>query len=135
MHRRRTVILIAIAAIVFGAMTVLSGGRVLFGSPEVRAGLGNVVTFVLWFNFFAGFVYLLAGAGLWLRRRWAVAVSLGMAIGTTLIFAAFGLYVLNGAAFETRTVGALTLRALFWIAVTIVSRHDMQDPENERLWR
>ena len=126
MHSRRIVSGMAIAAIVFGAVTVLSGGRVLFGSDEVRTGLGNVVPFVLWFNFLIGFVYILAGTGLFRRRRWAVYVSLFVTISTILVFAAFGLHVMDGGTFETRTVGALTIRASFWIAVTIVAMRAMK---------
>ncbi|MDA8126584.1 MAG: hypothetical protein M0009_15530 [Deltaproteobacteria bacterium] len=133
MHSQRTTIVIAIAAILFGAATVLSGGRALFGSPEVQAGLGRTVPFVLWFNFIAGFLYVFAGAGLWLRRPWAVPLSLLVAVATIVVFAAFGLYVLNGGAFEMRTVGALAFRALFWVAAAIVARHLLQDPGNGRL--
>jgi len=111
----------AIAAIVFGGLTVLTGGRALFGSLESRAGFGNVVPFVLWFNFLSGFVYILAGAGLLMCRRWAVYTSLFLAVSTILVFVAFGVHVIGGGAFERRTVGALIIRSLFWIAVTIVS--------------
>ena len=76
---------------------------------------------------------LFRSTGLLLRRRWAVHVSLFVAAATLLVFAAFGLYVLNGGGFEMRTVGALTLRALFWIAMAIVARQDMPGPENGRL--
>lgn len=56
-------------AVVFGLATVISGGRALFGGAD----MGAVVPFVLWFNFVAGFAYLLAGIGLW-RGIW-VAIS------------------------------------------------------------
>ena len=133
MKTDRTVNWMAIAAIVFGAVTILSGGRALFGSLEMRAELGNVVPFVLWFNFLVGFVYILAGAGLLRRRRWAVYVSLFVAISTILVFAAFGLHVMDGGTFETRTVGALTIRVLFWIAVTIAAMRAMKSTPNGRL--
>lgn len=126
MNTHHTVNWIAIAAIVFGAVTVLAGGRALFGSLESRADLGNAVPFVLWFNFFVGFVYIIAGAGLLLYRRWAVYVSLFVAISTILVFAAFGVHVVDGGAFEIRTIGALTIRALFWIVVTMVSIRAMK---------
>jgi hypothetical protein len=116
----------AIAAIVFGGLTVFTGGRALFGSLESRAGFGNVVPFVLWFNFLTGFVYIVAGAGLLLCRRWAVYTSLFIAVSTILVFAAFGVHVIGGGAFERRTVGALIIRSLFWIAVTIVSIRAMK---------
>jgi hypothetical protein len=116
----------AFAAIVFGALTVLTGSRALFGSLESRAAFGNAVPFVLWFNFLAGFVYIVAGAGLLLCRHWAVYTSLFVAVSTILVFVAFGVHVIGGGAFERRTIGALMIRSLFWIAMTIVSMRAMK---------
>jgi hypothetical protein len=64
MNRLRIVQVLAILVIAFGALTLFSGGQALFGSPEARAAVGNAVPFVLWFNFSADFVYILAGVGL-----------------------------------------------------------------------
>jgi len=132
MNANRAVKWMAIAAIVFGALTVLTGGRALFGSLESRADFGNTVPFVLWFNFLAGFVYIVAGTGLLLCRRWAVYTSLFVAASTILVFVAFGVHVIGGGAFERRTIGALTIRSLFWIAVTIVSIRAMKRTPNLR---
>src|SRR3989304_5205265 len=79
MNANRVVNRMAIAAIVFGGVTVLTGGRALFGRWEWRGDFGNAVPFVLWFNFLAGMVYIRAGAGLLLCRRWAVYTSLFVA--------------------------------------------------------
>ena len=126
MNANRIVTWMAIGAIVFGVVTVLTGGRALFGSLESRADFGNAVPFVLRFNFLAGFVYIAAGAGLLLRRRWAVYTSLFVAVSTILVFAAFGVHVIGGGTFERRTIGAMTIRSLFWIVVTIVSIRAMK---------
>ena len=126
MNANRIVTWMAIGAIVFGVVTVLTGGRALFGSLESRADFGNAVPFVLRFNFLAGFVYIVAGAGLLLRRRWAVYTSLFVAVSTILVFAAFGVHVIGGGTFERRTIGAMTIRSLFWIVVTIVSIRAMK---------
>jgi hypothetical protein len=104
-------------AIVFGALTILSGGRALFGGPEARAAVGAAVPFVLWFNTLAGFAYVAAGLGLLARRRWALPLSVAIAAATLVVFAAFGLHVLWGGAFEMRTVWAMTLRAAFWMVI------------------
>ena len=117
---------LAIAAIAFGALTVFSGGRALFGGMEARAELGNVVPFVLWFNFIAGFVYVVAGVALLRTRRWAAAAALLLAVVTVLVFLAFAVHILAGGAFEARTVGALSLRSLFWIAVALVALRAMK---------
>jgi hypothetical protein len=130
MNANRSVNWMAAAAIVFGIMTVLTGGRALFGSLESRADFGNAVPFVLWFNFLAGFVYIVAGVGLLLCRRWAVYTSLFVAVSTILVFVAFGVHVIGGGAFERRTIGALTIRSLFWVAVTILSIRAMKRTPN-----
>ncbi len=126
MNANRNVNGIAIVAIVFGGVTVLTGGRALFGGSETRAGFGNTVPFVLWFNFLAGFAYIAAGAGLLLRRRWAAYASLFVAVSTILLFLIFGVYIIGGGAFERRTIAALTIRSLFWVAVTILSIREMK---------
>jgi hypothetical protein len=124
----RTLKWLAIAALVFGLATVVSGGRALFGSVESRAAVGQAVPFVLWFNFLSGFVYLVAGAGLLWRRRWAVYASLFVAVSTLLVFLAFGVHVFGGGAYELRTVGAMTLRLLFWVAVAVASFRALKTP-------
>jgi hypothetical protein len=113
---------LALAGFLFGLVTIVSGGRALFGSPEARAAVGQAVPFVLWFNFLAGFGYVVAGAGLLGRRAWAAHLSLFLAAATLLVFGAFAVHVLGGGAFESRTVGAMILRSSFWIAVALVAR-------------
>ena len=116
---------LAIAAIAFGVLTVFSGGRALFGGMEARAGLGNIVPFVLWFNFLAGFVYVLAGATLLLAKPRAAPLALFLAVSTILVFLAFAVHIAAGGAFEARTAGAMSLRSLFWIAVALVALRAM----------
>jgi len=117
--RPRWAIAAGILAIAFGAVTVFEGGRMLFGRPEIRASAGNIVPFVLWFNFIAAFAYLMAGLGLLLWKRWAAQLSAGIAVTTLAVFAAFGIHVALGGAFEARTVGAMMLRSIIWIAIAV----------------
>lgn len=112
-------------AVVFGLLTVVSGGRALFGGPEARAAVGNAVPFVLWFNTLAGFAYVAAGIGLLTRKRWGVWLSVAILLATLVVFAAFGLHVFQGGAYETRTVGAMTLRAAIWLAIAIAAFREM----------
>jgi len=112
----------ALVALAFGALTVFSGGRVLFGLEAARAAAGNYVPFVLWFNFLAGFAYIAAGVGLWLWQRWAAWLALGIATATALVFAAFGVHIALGGAFEPRTVAAMTLRTAFWVAIAVAAQ-------------
>ena len=107
----------SILAVLFGLMTLKEGGTVLFGGEAARAAAGAYVPFVLWFNFLAGFAYVVAGVALWRRQSWSAGLALGIALTTALVFAAFGAYVANGGAYETRTVVAMALRTTVWLAI------------------
>ena len=107
----------SVFAVLFGLMTLKEGGTVLFGGEAARTAAGAYVPFVLWFNFLAGFAYVVAGLGLWWRQGWAAGLALGIALTTALVFAAFGVHVLNGGAYETRTMAAMALRTTVWLAI------------------
>jgi len=109
----------SIVAVVFGLMTIKSGGSVLFIDGEARRAAGNYVDFVLWFNFCAGFFYVATGIGIWLEKAWAPAAAITIAALTLLVFAAFGIHVFYSGDYEQRTVVAMTLRSVIWIAIAI----------------
>jgi hypothetical protein len=111
---------LAIIAVIFGLLTIISGGRTLFDA-EAQRQAGNYVSFVLWFNFVAGFAYVIAGVGLWFQQRWSIWFSFAIAAGTFLVFAAFGLQIWHGGSYEMRTVAAMGLRALTWLAISAVA--------------
>ena len=106
--------MISTIAILFGLLTLKSGGMVLFVDGPDRVAAGNYVPFVLWFNFLAGFLYLLAGVGLWFQQRWAVWLAGAIFIATLVVFAFFGLHILDDGLYEYRTVIAMSLRSTVW---------------------
>ncbi len=115
--KSRSVIIMAIIAALFGILTLKSGFDVLFIDGPARVAAGNYVPFVLWFNFYAGFAYILAGVGLFLWHPWAVNLSLMIAMSTLLVTIAFGIHILAGGGFEMRTVGAMVLRSGVWLII------------------
>ena len=118
MSRRPLSLTIAAAvAVIFGLLTIVSGGRALFGGVD----MGAVVPFVLWFNFGAGFAYVLAGIGLWRGAGWAPMLSLGIALATVAVFTAFLWHVVSGGAWEARTMGAMILRTGIWTAIAALA--------------
>ena len=112
---------ISLVAVGFGLLTIKEGGMVLFGDAAARSAAGNYVPFVLWFNFVAGFAYVIAGAGLWMQQRWAAWLAVAIAAATALTFAAFGAHVYSGGAYEQRTVIAMSLRTLTWVAIAAIA--------------
>lgn len=112
---------IAVVALLFGVRTIMSGWLVLFGGEEGRQLGGNYVSFVVWFNFLAGFAYVVAAVGLAFSRPWAARLALAIAGATALVFLAFGLQALGGTLVEQRTIGAMTLRTGLWAAIGLFS--------------
>jgi uncharacterized membrane protein (DUF2068 family) len=112
---------ISLVAIGFGLLTIKEGGSILFGDEAARSAAGNYVPFVLWFNFVAGFAYVIAGAGLWMQQRWVAWLAVAIAAATALTFAAFGAHVATGGAYEQRTVIAMSLRTLVWVMIAAIA--------------
>jgi hypothetical protein len=117
---------LAIVAVLFGVATVFSGGSVVFGVGQAQQAAGNYMPFVVWFNFLAGFAYVVAGVGLFFWRRWAIALSAIIAAATLLVFAAFGLQALSGMDYEPRTIGAMVLRSSLWLAIAFFARASLK---------
>ena len=118
LKRSRALLVAAAVAIAFGLLTIVSGAGALFGVAE----MGDVVPFVLWFNFLAGFAYVAAGIGLWRGTSWGWWLSVGIAVATALVFLAFLAHVLLGNAYEMRTLGALVLRLGVWTVIAATAR-------------
>ncbi len=130
LHRTAAIWVFSILATVFGLLTIKSGGAVLLFDGEARLAAGHYVPFVLWFNFFAGFVYIVAAIALWLMRPWAVWLSLLLAVATLVVFAAFGLHILNGGEYEMRTVAAMTLRSTVWVVFAAYAWYRLERHNN-----
>ena len=113
--------IISVLGLGFGLLTIMEGGAVLFGDGAARAAAGHYVPFVVWFNFLAGFAYVTASVGLWLQQRWALWLAAAIAVATAVTFAALGMHINSGGAYEQRTVVAMSLRALVWVVITSVA--------------
>lgn len=111
---------VAVLAMAFGVVTMISGGSILQGVGNSREMAGAFVPFVVWFNFGAGALYLLTAVGIWKGRGWAFSLAVFIAATTALVAGAFALHVIQGGAFEMRTVGALTFRTGFWAVIAFI---------------
>ena len=96
MKHYRLIDVLSGVAIIFGVLTVYSGANALFGSTQAKAAAGNVVLFVLWFNFLGGFGYVLTASGLMLKRQWGVWGAMLLAVLTALVSLAFAVGIRLG---------------------------------------
>jgi hypothetical protein len=126
----RTWTLIAtVVAVLFGLLTIKEGGSVLLDNEQAVRAAGDYVPFVLWFNTAAGFAYVAAGVGLWLRQRWAVGLSFVIAASSLIILSALAVHVAVGGAYEIRTVVAMMLRSAVWVAISILAYRFVWQPQ------
>jgi len=112
---------VTMLAIVFGIMTIISSSAVLFIDGAARLAAGDYVVFVVWFNFLAGFFYVISGIGLWLEKIWAARLAIIIAALTVGVFIAFGIHIVMDGRYEMRTVIAMTFRSLIWITIAAIA--------------
>jgi len=111
--------LVAIVAALFGLATIYSGGMALFGGAAAKAAVGDAVPMVLWFNFLAGFIYVLCAVAIYNLAPWAQSVAWLIGTCTLIVFAILIVMAFSGTPFEWRTIGAMVLRSIFWLAIAI----------------
>ena len=102
---------VAIAAVLFGVVTMIAGARVLLGADP-----GYVVYLpLLGFNAVMGVAYAAVGVIAWRRPRFGVYGAAAIFLANLLALAAIGyLYTPNGAIAAT-SVQAMTLRTVVWL--------------------
>lgn len=109
---------ISLLFLVFGVMTVISGGRNLFTETGI-ATRGNIVPLVLWFNFTAGFFYLVAAFSTFKMKTCVKKLSIVLAILNTIVLLYLAGHIYQGGLYENKTVVAMSFRTLFWIVFAV----------------
>lgn len=120
-NRPISIWIISSIALIFGFLTLKSGGEVLFIDGDARQAAGDYVPFVLWFNFVAGLFYIVAAIRLWTMKKCTVWLTLAITFSTLIIFALLAIHIITGGSYEMRTVYAMILRSVVWSAITIYS--------------
>ena len=120
----RVIRILSVVAVFFGVLTIISGSATLFFSQAAREAAGNYVPLVLWFNFLAGFAYVISGIGLYLWKSYGVGLAGLIAVATLMVFVIFGYHIYSGGAYEMRTVGAMVLRSGIWVIIALYARYE-----------
>ncbi len=105
-------------AVLFGLLTLKSSYLVLFTQGEFHQSVGNYLPFVVAFNGIAGFFYIISGVGLFFQKKWAAIIAALIALATLIVFALFFWQISQGAAYENRTLYAMSFRSALWILIS-----------------
>ena len=101
-------------AVVFGLLTVVEGSLVLLGisHPDYV-----VLQPLLIYNVIMGVIGLVAGAALWLNRRWALTLAIIIGAAHVIVLLVVGMMYLSGEAVALHSVRAMTVRSVIWLAI------------------
>lgn len=112
---------IAIVLIAFALVTIFMSSSVIFDWFGIREKEGNYVSFIVWANFIAGFLYLISAYGLLKARKWTFRLLMGIAIGLLIALIVLALYINKGGVFEFKTVGAMSFRIILTSVFSVIA--------------
>ena len=112
----RTQMLTALAAAVFGVLTLVAGGRILLGFGE--AGYA-VVRPVLLFNAAMGVLYVVTAALIVSEVRRGRLLAGAIALANVAVLLAVIALRATGGTVAAQTLAAMSLRAGVWIAIVV----------------
>ncbi|MEI2652849.1 MAG: hypothetical protein V9G12_12005 [Microthrixaceae bacterium] len=111
---------LALVVIAFGALTLFLSTSVLLDLFGIRERESPYVPAVVVANLIASLLYLPAGAGLLMQRRWPtvlLAAAVVVLVGGLLL----ALHINSGGEYRTATIGALTFRTLLTAAFYVIA--------------
>lgn len=119
---------IALAAGVFGLVTIVAGTRVLTGADP-----GYVVFRpLLVFNTIMGFVYVLAAIQIWRDARRGRVWAHGVALVNLAVLLIITMLYVGGSSIAVDSLAAMSVRTLAWIAARLALKSTLQiEPPEE----
>ena len=122
-------IILGLVFIAFGALTLFLSTSVLLDLFGIRERESPYVPAVVVANLIASLLYLPAGAGLLMKRRWS-SVLLAAAVVVLLVGGLLlALHINSGGVYRTATIGALTFRTLLTAAFYVIARWSLRSPD------
>lgn len=108
----------ALAGLAFGALSVVAGARVLAGldRPDYV-----VLRPLVLYNVAAGVAGIVAGAGLWRLRNWAVGLSRALAALHGTVLAVLAATLAAGGPVAAESLAAMLARTAVWTAIAMVA--------------
>lgn len=129
--KNRTIITTTSAIIlaIFAVLTLFLSSSVIFDWFGIRAKEGNYVLFIVWANFIASILYLIAAYGFIKKTKWTFWVLI-LALGILLIaFIALQSHIDTGGIYEAKTVKAMIFRMMITLIFSLVAYFKINNPE------
>ena len=125
-------IITSVSAIILGLFALLTlflSSSVIFDWFGIRAKEGNYVLFIVWANFIASILYLIAVYGFIKRAKWTFWILLISLVILTIAFIALQSHINNGDIYETKTVKAMIFRMMVTLIFSLVAYFKINNPE------
>ena len=122
-------IILGLVFIAFGALTLFLSASVLLDLFGIRERESPYVPAVVVANLIASLLYLSAGAGLLLKRRWPVLLLASAVVVLLVGVLLLAMHITVGGAYRTATIGALTFRTLLTAAFYVIARWSLRSPD------
>jgi hypothetical protein len=118
--------LTAIPAFIIGLLSIKEGGSVLLG---LSTKAYPVLPWLVWYNVVMGFVSVIAGAGLWMQRRWGSVLAAVILPCHGIVFLSLMALVMFGKTVARISIMAMLFRTAVWFVIYMVLRwkSDFQD--------
>jgi hypothetical protein len=109
----------AILGIIVGFLSIMAGSKVLLGisSPDYI-----VLHWLVTYNVSLGVVSLIAGAGLWGLRPWAISLAGLIAFSHALVLAVLIIFFISGKSVAHQSVLAMLFRTTVWLGIFLVGK-------------
>ncbi|MFD1550801.1 hypothetical protein DNU06_05630 [Putridiphycobacter roseus] len=104
---------LTVVLVLFGLLTLFLSSSVIFDWFGIRAMEGNYVPIVVWVNFIASVLYLLAAFAIYNGESWMVKPLVLALVMLVVGLIGFWIHVINGGLYETKTIGAMIFRTFF----------------------
>jgi len=109
----------ALASVLFGLLSVFTGGSVILDLFGMRKNHGDYVLFVVWANFLSGFFYVIASYGFLKMKNWTSPLLLSTLYLLVATSIALLIWVWNGSPYENKTLNIMSFRialtAVLWL--------------------
>jgi len=105
-------------AVIFSLLTIVEGSQVLLGMTQPAY---IVLTPLLIYNVFMGFVGIMTGVALWMNHKKAVILIKIVAGAHFVVLLTIGVIYLATVAVAIQSVQAMSLRVVIWLIIALVA--------------